>query len=117
MGKRILVIDDEETVLDALKIILEEMGHQVDTTRDPDRGERMALEEEYDLIITDLRMPGKTGDQIVKSVKAQREHARILVITAYSTDAIAQSALKAGALALIRKPFEISKILSFLEQE
>jgi len=115
MGKRILVIDDEATVLDALKMILEEMGHTVDTTEDPFEGERKALEQEYDLIITDLRMEGKTGDEIVRSIKSRRKNARILVITAFSTEPMAQSALKAGALALVRKPFEISKILAYLE--
>jgi len=116
MGKRILVIDDETTVLDALQMILSELGHSVDTTPDPFEGERKALENEYDLIITDLRMEGKTGDEIVKSVLSKKKNARILVITAYSTEPMAQAALKAGALALVRKPFEISKILSFLER-
>ncbi len=117
VGKRILVIDDEVTVLDALQMILGELGHSVDTTSDPFEGERKALENEYDLIITDLRMEGKTGDEIVKSVLSKKKDARILVITAYSTEPMAQAALKAGALALVRKPFEISKILSFLERE
>ena len=111
----ILFVEDEEEVRKIIAKTLEEMGHTVDTTQDPFDGERKALEQEYDLIITDLRMEGKTGDEIVRSVKSQRKNARILVITAYSTEPMAQAALKAGALALVRKPFEISKILAHLE--
>lgn len=113
MGKRLLVIDDEENILDAIKIIMEEMGHTVDTCSKSADGEKKALENDYDLIITDLRMPGKTGADITKAVMAKKK-ARILVITAYANDALASEALQAGALGLLRKPFEISKILSFL---
>jgi len=113
MGKRLLVIDDEENILDAIKIIMEEMGHSVDTCSKSSEGERLALENDYDLIITDLRMPGRSGAEITKTVMA-RKKARILVITAYANDSLASEALEAGALGLIRKPFEISKILAFL---
>ena len=114
MGKRLLVIDDEENILDAIKIILEEMGHSVDTCQDPFEGERKALNTAYDLIITDLRMPGKNGAEIAKTILSQKKDARLLVITAYANDTLASEALKAGALGLVRKPFEISKILAFL---
>jgi len=117
MGKRLLVIDDEENILDAIKIIMEEMGHSVETCSNSAEGERKALESDYDLIITDLRMPGKTGTDITKAVLARKKNARILVITAYANDSLASEALQAGALGLIRKPFEISKILTFLAEE
>jgi two-component system chemotaxis response regulator CheY len=114
MGKKILVIDDEENILDAIKIILEEMGHTVDVFSDPKAGETQALNSDYDLIITDLRMPGRNGAEITKTVLEKKKSAKILVITAYAHDNLVAEALNAGAVGMLRKPFEIAKILSFL---
>jgi two-component system chemotaxis response regulator CheY len=116
MGKKILVIDDEENILDAIKIILEEMEHSVDIFSDPRAGERQALDFDYDLIITDLRMPIRNGAEIAKAVLAKKKDAKILVITAYAHDNLVAEALNAGAVGMLRKPFEIAKILSFLKE-
>ena len=57
MDSKILVIDDEVPVLEAIEIILEGMGHEVECFSDPFEGERKALQEEYDLILVDIHMP------------------------------------------------------------
>lgn len=114
MSKSILVIDDEENILDAIKIILEEMGHSVEIFSDPREGRNKALETDYDLIITDLRMPELNGAEITRSVMDKKKNAKILVITAYAHDNLVAEALNAGAVGIIRKPFEIAKILAFL---
>jgi DNA-binding response OmpR family regulator len=115
MGKSLLVIDDETDILDVIKIILEEMGHTVETHSDPRAGLDKALESDYDLIITDLRMPDLNGAEIVKAILVKKKTAKILVITAYAHDNLVAEALNAGAVGMIRKPFEIAKILAFLE--
>jgi DNA-binding NtrC family response regulator len=114
MGKKILVVDDEKAILYALEIILEDMGHEVSTCQDSAEGIKLASNETYDLIITDLRMPGKNGAEVVKEVRAVNPEARILVITAFPGDPLASEALAAGAKGLLKKPFEIAKILDFL---
>ncbi len=115
MGKRILVVDDEEMILNAIKLILEDMGHAVDVCSDPAAGEKMALEQSYDLILVDLRMPGKNGADVTTAVLARKPESRVLVITAYPGDPLAARALDAGAVGLLKKPFEIAKILDFLK--
>jgi len=115
MGKRILVVDDEEMILNAIKLILEDMGHTVDVSSDPVAGERMALAQSYDLILVDLRMPGRNGAEVASTVLAARPESRILVITAYPGDPLAARALDAGAVGLLKKPFEIAKVLEFLK--
>ena len=115
MKKRVLVIDDEEMNLNVLKLILEDMGYDVCTFSDPFKGEEEALRSDYDLVITDLRMPGKNGAEVTENILNAKPHAKVLILTAYSTDRLAQRALDAGALSLLKKPFEIAKILDFLQ--
>lgn len=115
MKKRLLVIDDEEMNLNALKLILEDMGYEVTTFSDPFKGEKEAIAVDYDLIVTDLRMPGKNGAEVAEGILSAKPEARVLVLTAYPTDPLARRALDAGVLSLLKKPFEIAKILDFLE--
>lgn len=114
MAKKVLIIDDEVMVLDALKVILEDLGYLVDGYSDPVAGEKAAIEGEFDLILSDLRMPGKNGAEVVKAIIEKRPTARVLVITAFPSDPLAEQALQAGAVGLVRKPFEISKIMEYL---
>jgi len=113
--KSILVIDDETMILEAIKIIFEDMGYSVHTTSDPLKGTEEAIHGTYDLILTDIRMPQRNGAEITEAVRAARPDARILVITAFPNDALAERALAAGAVGLLRKPFEIARILDFLK--
>ena len=114
MAKSILVIDDETMILDAIKIIFEDMGYIVETTPDPAKGTEQAIARDFDLILTDVRMPGKNGADVTEAVLAKKPNARILVITAYPNDPLAERAIKAGAVGLLKKPFEIAKILDYL---
>jgi len=113
-NKSILVIDDETMILDAIRIIFEDMGYSVHTTPDPVKGTEEAIARDFDLILTDVRMPGKNGAEVTEAVLAKKPAARILVITAYPNDPLAERAVKAGAVGLLKKPFEIAKILDFL---
>ena len=115
MAKSILVIDDEEMILDAIKIIFEDMGYSVHTTSDPVKGIEEALANAYDLVLTDIRMPVRNGAEIVEAVLGKKPETRILVITAYPNDPLAERALKAGAVGLLKKPFEFAKVLNFLK--
>ncbi len=101
-------------ILDAVELILADLGHEISTFSDPKAGEESALENDYDLILTDLRMPERNGAEITRSVLKRRPDAKILVITAYPTDHLAAEAIEAGAAGLIKKPFEITKILDYL---
>jgi DNA-binding response OmpR family regulator len=115
LGKRILVIDDEAPILEAIKTIFEDMGYEVTGLSDALRGEREAIENDYDLILLDIRMPEKNGAEVTESILKERPKARILIITGYPTDPLATRALSAGARGLVKKPFEIAKILDFLK--
>ncbi|MFX1297119.1 MAG: response regulator [Promethearchaeota archaeon] len=115
MSKKILVIDDEEMVLHTIKVIFEDMGYEITTHQDPLVGMNEAINNNFDLIILDLRMPKKNGAEITEEILNTKPNARILILTAHPTDPFAKKALEAGALSLVRKPFEIGKILNFLK--
>jgi DNA-binding NtrC family response regulator len=115
VGKSILVIDDEAMILDAIKVIFEAMGIEVHTESDPVQGTQKALDRDYDLVLTDIRMPRRNGAEIVEAIMAKKPLSRVLVITGYSNDPLAERAMAAGAIGLLKKPFEISKILDFLK--
>lgn len=113
--KRILVIDDEEMILEVMKTVIEPMGYHVETLSDSTVGLRRAVDDEWDLIVVDLRMPTTNGADIVQAVLSAKPHQRVLIATGYPNDPLAGKALQTGAVALLRKPFEIAKILNFVE--
>lgn len=113
--KRILVIDDEELIVDALKMILGDLGHEVVGVSKSVEGEREAIANDFDLMLMDLRMPGKNGAEVTKSIRAVKPDAKILIMTAFPSDPLARSALDSGAISLVKKPFELGKILEFLQ--
>jgi CheY-like chemotaxis protein len=113
--KRILVIDDEELIVDALTTLLQDLGHEVVGVSKPLDGEREATNGHFDLILMDLRMPGKNGAEVTKSIRKIKPDAKILIITAFPSDPLARLALDSGAVSLVKKPFELGKILEFLK--
>jgi len=114
VGKRVLIIDDDPVILDAVATILEDMGHRVDGHTSSPEGEQAAVSEDYDLILMDLRMPVKNGAEVTASILASKPEAKILIITGHPTDPLAAQALDAGAKGLLKKPFEIGKVLDLL---
>jgi DNA-binding response OmpR family regulator len=114
VGKRVLIIDDDPAIVDAITTILEDMGHRVDGYCSSQEGEQAALSEDYDLILMDLRMPTKDGAAVTADVLARKPEAKILLITGHPADPLARQALDAGARGLLKKPFEIGKVLDFL---
>ncbi|MFW5797040.1 MAG: response regulator [Spirochaetota bacterium] len=111
----ILVVDDEPMVANVLAGMLGEFGHEVTVTSRPEEAQTIVDSRDFDLYLFDLRMPQPSGEVLTRRVKARRPEARVLIMTAYPHDPAAIEALDAGAVGLVRKPFEISKIISFLE--
>lgn len=112
--KRILVIDDEKNIVHVVDTILSDMGYEVRTSTDPTEGEQTALAEDFDLILVDLRMPRRNGAEIAESILKEKPDASVLVITGYPTDPLVKKALAAGAKGILKKPFEIAKIVDYL---
>lgn len=107
---RILVVDDEENIVEVIRSALISEGYDVHATNDAARAEQMLEEEEYDLVLTDLRMAPVDGLEILRRCKERDPHMQVLLITAFSTVETAVEAMKAGAFDYIVKPFKLSEL-------
>jgi two-component system, OmpR family, response regulator len=110
-----LVIEDDPTVGQFVKRGLEEQRWGVDLVADGEEGERLAATDGYDLVILDMRLPGKTGLQVLHSLRAKGFERPVLVLTAQdAVDAKVQT-LRAGADDYVTKPFAFEELLARVE--
>jgi two-component system copper resistance phosphate regulon response regulator CusR len=112
---KLLVIEDDPTVGQFIKHGLEEQRWGVDLATDGDEGERLAATGAYDLIILDMRLPKKSGLDILRSLRGRGFERPVLVLTAQdAVDAKVQT-LRAGADDYVTKPFAFEELLARVE--
>lgn len=103
---RILVVDDELIVRDSLKEILEEEGYTVETAESGPQALEKLAELTCHLMLTDIKMPGMDGVEVLQKAKADYPELTVVMMTAYATVETAVEAMKIGALDYLIKPFE-----------
>jgi DNA-binding NtrC family response regulator len=108
--KKILVAEDEPTLREGIATAFEDRGWQVTQVADGDEAASKLEDEIFDLVITDYKMPGKSGIEILKRCKMLNESTLALVMTAYGTVETAIEALKAGAFDYVLKPFDLEEL-------
>ena len=110
-NKRILIADDDEGIVDAVTMILQVMGYEVDFTYD---GGAVidAVKKRPDLILLDIWMSGHDGRDICKQLKNDPEYKEIPILMISASRDIRQSALDAGANDFMEKPFEMDSLLN-----
>lgn len=108
---RVLVIDDEEVVHASLRKILSRQGYQVDATLDAAAGLERLASARYDLVITDLMMPGMNGIELLEAMASRRIEVPVLMITGYPTIRTAVQAIRLGAVEYLAKPFTRKELL------
>ena len=101
---RILVVDDEEDVRAFLAETLERGGHDVTQAADGAAAIRAAREEPFDVVLTDLRMPGTDGMTVVRTVRTEQPDVEVIVLTAFGDVSTAVEAMKLGAYDYLQKP-------------
>jgi DNA-binding NtrC family response regulator len=112
MAERVLVIDDELDMLMLLRMIIEDnTGYEVETTNNPSEGLKLLTEKHFDLVITDLKMPGMDGMELFDECEEIRPDIPVIIITAYGSLETADEALKKGVADFITKPFRKDSIL------
>jgi DNA-binding NtrC family response regulator len=107
---KILILDDEPIVGDRLKPALEKCGYEVETQTDSQTAIDQLARTRYDVLITDLKMSGPSGLDVLRFVKEQAPSTRVIVITGYATAEQAKESIKGGAVDFIAKPFRISQL-------
>jgi nitrogen regulation protein NR(I) len=108
---RILLIEDDVRAASSLERLLQTEGYQVTVAHRGDDGLRHAQTEEHDVVITDLRMPGVDGLQIIRQMHAAKPRLPIVLTTAFGTTDNTIEATKHGAFEYLRKPFKMEEFL------
>ncbi len=112
---RILVIEDDPTVGQYIKRGLEEHRWAVDLVTDGETGESHAMSEAYDLVLLDMRLPGKSGLDVLHGLRSRGFERPVLVLTAQDAVDAKVTALRAGADDYVTKPFAFEELLARVE--
>ena len=113
----ILALDDEQDMLALLgRIISEKSSHGLTTLSDPAELTQLLEEKIFDIVLTDLKMPGKNGIQVIEEIKRKSPQTAVIIMTAYGTIESALEATRKGAFDYITKPFRKERILHVIEQ-
>jgi two-component system, OmpR family, response regulator len=112
---KVLVIEDDPTVGQFVKRGLEEHRWGVDLVTDGEQGEQWAISGAYDLVILDMRLPGKSGLDVLRSLRARGVERPVLVLTAQDAVDAKVETLRAGADDYVTKPFAFEELLARVE--
>ncbi|MGH7181535.1 MAG: sigma-54-dependent transcriptional regulator [Nitrospiraceae bacterium] len=115
-GLRILVVDDEPLMRLSMGDALETIGHDVEAAASGTEGIEAIRQRPFDLVITDLRLPGADGLMVLRATKEQSPSTEIVVITAHGSVETAVGAMKLGAFDYITKPFQMDELLLIVER-
>jgi DNA-binding NtrC family response regulator len=107
----ILVVDDETRIGSLLVRAIESHGLEAESAVDAESGLQRLREQPFDIVVTDLRMPGLDGLELLQRVKGIRPECEVVLMTGHATVETAREALKRGAVDYITKPFEIEREL------
>ncbi len=102
---RVLIVDDHDTIREGLELLLRKHGHRTYSAENGRQGLELLSEHGAELVITDLRMAGMDGIEVLRQVRAQAPDTDVMMITAFGTVDRAVEAMKLGAVDFITKPF------------
>jgi DNA-binding NtrC family response regulator len=106
----ILVLDDEPIVGKRLKPALAKSGYEVDVVQTGADALRLIEERAYDIVVTDIRMEGVDGLDVLRQVRARSPRTLVIMITGFATVELAREALTMGAFDFIAKPFKLDDL-------
>jgi excisionase family DNA binding protein len=109
---RVLVVDDEKSIRELLVNTLALADYEADVAPDGQAAIDLLRRSHYDLMITDLKMPGLDGLAVIREAKRLQPAMPVIIITGYSTEASAIEAVNLGATGYLTKPFRVRKILA-----
>ena len=111
MNERVLLIDDDPGVSEVLGLLLEREGYGVSHAATRKHALKLVEERDFDLVVTDLKLPDGTGLDVIAGVRARRPRLPIIMITSYSSMESAIDAMRAGANDYVIKPFNNDEFL------
>ncbi len=118
-GERILLVEDEQEVLAATRLLLEESGYTVETTESAEEALELFVQrgEDFDLIFTDTILPGKTGLQLIDEVRKISPDVRVLLCSGYTGDRLNRENIQEQKLPFIQKPYDLADLLDTVKKQ
>jgi DNA-binding NtrC family response regulator len=108
---RMLIVDDEPSLLDILSLLFKSEGFEVETARSADEARRALERASWDLVLSDIYMPGDSdGLDLLKDITAAEHHPAVIMMTAYTSTRSAVEAMKLGAADYVSKPFDTEEL-------
>lgn len=114
---RILLVEDDETALEVFREALTEYDYEVVTARNGEDALQKARQQSFDLVVTDIRMPGTDGLQALEEVKALHPETKSIVVTGYASEAETLKAMQIGVGEYLKKPFRLSELLQAVKRQ
>jgi putative two-component system response regulator len=117
LGKhKLLVVDDDPYILESISSLLQEFGYAVYTSQNADDAMKMVREINFDLVLTDIKMPQVTGIELLQRIRAHNPQIPVILMTAFAELDVAVDAIKKGAFDFITKPYNPDYLLHALEK-
>ena len=113
---RVLIVDDEPTILLVLEALLQSAGHEVVTAEGAEKAVEVLTTTGFDLLISDVRMYPMDGVQLLKFARSRFPNLPAIMVTAFDLPDAKQTSAELGAFAYLRKPFNNSSLLAAVEQ-
>ena len=114
--KPILVVEDEAIMRESLRDWLTESGYQVATVENGEEALKTITEQDFGLLILDLRLPGKDGLRVLEEARASRPELKGIIITAYPSLETAVEAMKGGAVDYLTKPVDLNQLEKLIQE-
>lgn len=113
---RILIVDDEGSLLLTLVANLELEGFEVVGAQDPESALRLVGEQHFDLVLTDIRMPGMSGLELFRAIRGTHPDMPVILMTAFAAETLIEQAVQEGVFAVLPKPFDIEHVIFALSR-
>ncbi len=112
---RIMVVDDERLVRWSISNGLKKDSHEVFCAEDGEEAVEKAKQNAFDLVITDFRMPGMNGAEVLEHLKQLSPETKVMILTSYSAELSKQRAMELGAWEYMEKPFVVDEIRDLVQ--
>jgi DNA-binding response OmpR family regulator len=119
VNKKLLIVDDEETIRHGVKRYFSRHGFTVDCARELEEAEALATFNDYDLVIVDLSLrehDGTEGLEVVRFVRSRHPRTRVIVLTAHGTPAVEREAIRRGCDRFLQKPKPLSELAKIADE-
>jgi two-component system response regulator PilR (NtrC family) len=116
MTSRILIVDDERSMREFVSILMKKQGYEVEIADCAEQAFERIDQENFDLVLTDLKMPGASGLDVLAYQKERDPSTQVILMTAYASHDTAIQAMKAGATDYVTKPFKVEELLVQVEK-